>query len=64
MEEAVEQLKQMCLENKDYFDNHYQIHLKPLKENDMVLLHNTIKDADLSSSNTLHFYWLGPYHVH
>ena len=30
----------------------------------MVLLHNTVKDADLSSSNTLRFRWLGPYRVH
>lgn len=64
MEEAIKHLRQMCLENKDYFDDHHQIHLNPLKKNDMVLLHNTVKDANLSSSNTLHFHWLGPYCIH
>ena len=64
MEEAVERLKRMRMENKDYFDSLHQIRFEPLKENDMVLLHNTVKNADLSSSNTLRFRWLGPYRVH
>ena len=52
------------MENKDYFDSLHQICFELLKENDMVLLHNTVKDVDLSSSNTLRFRWLGPYRVH
>ena len=64
MEEAVKQLKRMCMENKDYFDSLHQIHFELFKENDMVLLHNTVKDVDLSSSNILWFYWLGPYCIH
>ena len=43
----------MYMENKDYFDSLHQICFEPLKENDIVLLHNTVKDADLLSSNTL-----------
>ena len=43
----------MCMENKDYFDSLHQICFKLFKKNDMVLLHNTVKDVDLSSSNTL-----------
>ena len=53
MEEAVKQLKRIYMENKDYFDSLHQIHFEPLKENNMVLLYNTVKNADLSSSNTL-----------
>ena len=64
MEEAVKQLKRIYMENKDYFDSLHQIHFEPLKENNMVLLYNTVKNADLSSSNTLWFHWLGPYHIH
>ena len=64
MEEAVEWLKRICMENKDYFDNLHQICFELLKENNMVLLHNTVKDVDLSSLNTLWFCWLGPYHIH
>ena len=52
------------MKNKDYFDSLHQICFKPLKENDMVLLHNTVKDMDLSSLNILQFCWLGPYCVH
>ena len=52
------------MKNKDYFDSLHQICFELLKENDMVLLYNTVKDADLSSSNTLQFHWLGPYCVH
>ena len=54
----------MCMENKDYFNSLHQIHFELLKENDMILLHNTVRDADLSSSNTLQFCWLGPYCIH
>lgn len=53
MEEAVERLKRMHIKNKDYFDNLHQIRFEPLKDNDMVLLHNMVKDADLLSSNML-----------
>ena len=53
MEEAVKQLKRIHMENKDYFDNLYQIHFKLLKKNDIVLLHNTVKDVDLLFLNTL-----------
>ena len=53
MEEAVKQLKRMHMENKDYFNSLHQICFELLKENDIILLHNTVKDADLSSSNTL-----------
>ena len=64
MEEAVKQLKRICMENKDYFDSLHQICFELLKENDMVLLHNTVKDVDLLSLNILWFCWLGPYCVH
>ena len=53
MEEAVKQLKRICMENKDYFDSLHQIHFELLKENDMVLLYNIVKAVDLLSSNTL-----------
>ena len=53
MEEAVKQLKRMCMENKDYFNSLHQIHFELFKENDIVLLYNTVKDTDLSSSNIL-----------
>ena len=53
MEEAVEQLKRIYMENKDYFNSLHQIHFESLKENNMVLLHNTVRDVDLSSSNIL-----------
>ena len=49
MEEAVEWLKRIYIENKDYFNSLHQICFKLFKENDMVLLHNTVKDMDLLS---------------
>ena len=41
------------MKNKDYFNSLHQICFKLLKENDMVLLYNIVKDMDLSSLNTL-----------
>ena len=53
MEEAVEQLKRIYMENKDYFNSLHQICFKLLKKNNIILLHNIVKDADLLFSNTL-----------
>lgn len=64
MEEVVLQLNQKCFNNKEYFNDRHQIWTKPLKENNPVLLHNTLKDTDMSTDNTLQFQWLGPYQIH
>lgn len=64
MEEAMLRLQRMRFNNKEYFDSIHRVLQESLSPDDMVLLHNTIKEADLSRNNTLRFRWLGPYRIH
>ncbi|KJF59950.1 uncharacterized protein CIMG_12629 [Coccidioides immitis RS] len=53
----------MCARNKEYFDNTHNIQTNPLLPGDLVLLHNTKEEQNMSRNNTLHFQWLELYRV-
>jgi len=50
-------------EGKEYFDDSRRIRSEPINEGDLVLLHNTQRDKDMTRSQKLSFKWLGPYRV-
>ena len=50
-------------EGKEYFDNARRIRSEPVKEGDLVLLHNTQREKDMTRLQKLSLKWLGPYHV-
>ncbi|KMP07193.1 hypothetical protein CIRG_06874 [Coccidioides immitis RMSCC 2394] len=54
VEAAHDQLR-MRARNKEYFDYTYNIRTNPLQPGDLVLLHNTKGEWDVSRSNTLRF---------
>ena len=49
--------------NKEAFDEKVNIQSTSIKEDDLVLMHNTKNERDMLRNNTLRFQWLGPYHI-
>jgi ribosomal protein S28E/S33 len=39
------------------------LHSTPIKVEEIVLLHNTIREKDMSREQKMYFRWLGPYRV-
>ena len=52
----------MQLERKEYYHKKYSIQHKELAANDVVLLHNTRREKNLS--HKLAFKWLDPYQIY
>jgi hypothetical protein len=50
-------------EGKEYFDRTRRIRAEPIRAGDLVLLHNTQREKDMTRQNKLNFRWLGPYRV-
>jgi hypothetical protein len=50
-------------EGKEYFDEIRQIRSQSIGIGDLVLLHNTQREKDMTRLNKLSFKWLGPYRV-
>jgi hypothetical protein len=50
-------------EGKEYFDSTKRIRAEPIRAGDLVLLHNTQREKDMTRQNKLNFRWLGPYRV-
>jgi hypothetical protein len=48
-------------EGKEAFDLRHRIRSKPLKEGDIVLRHDLVREIDMSLRRKLDFRWLGPY---
>lgn len=62
--EAAHRLERMRERNQEYFDNTHTLRLKPLEVNNLVLLHNTKLDKELTSDRKLQYRWVGPYVIH
>ena len=61
--EAMLRLNRLREQNKEYLDAHKNLRTGPLQEKDMVLLHDTRLEDDLTSKNKLRFRWTGPYRI-
>lgn len=61
LEEAILHLQCMRLKRKEWHDLRYGIRNKELAIRDIVLLHNTRHEKDMSRK--LFFKWLGPYRI-
>ena len=61
--EAQDRLRRRREEGKEYFDDTHRIRVEELKEGDLVLLHNSQRQKDMSRLNKLSFKWLGPYRI-
>jgi hypothetical protein len=48
-------------EGKEAFNIRYKIRAKPLKEGDIILYYNLVREVDMSLYKKLDFRWLGPY---
>ena len=48
-------------EGKEYFNEIRRIRLRPIAVDDLVLLHNIIREKDITRSNKYIFKWLGSY---
>src|SRR5271155_5078787 len=48
---------------KEAFDDHHSIRKREVKEGDLVLLHNSARQKDMSRQAKMSFRWLGPYRV-
>ena len=49
-------LQRMQLKNKKFFDDNHRIWTEEIKNDDLILLHNTKRDTDMSAKLTFH--WL------
>ena len=62
-EEVRLRLRRVREEGKERFDATHVLHAEPFKVGNLVLLHNTMREADMSSEQKMHFRWLGPYKI-
>jgi hypothetical protein len=65
MKEAKFYLQRQRMEDKEKFDDTHRLHSEvAISVGDLVLLFNSVRAVDMSSSKKLRFRWLGPYRVH
>ena len=53
--DTIIRLQRLRAQNKEYHDSHRNLRIAPLKEKDLVLLHNTRLEDDITSRNKLRF---------
>jgi hypothetical protein len=63
LEEAQLRQRRKREEGEEYFDGTRNLRPEVIKVIDLVLLHNTQRDKDMTRLNKLKFRWLGPYRV-
>lgn len=61
LEQARLHLQRVRESNKDYFDGNHRLRAEDFNVGDLVLLHNTKLDKDMS--HKLAFKWLGPFRI-
>lgn len=64
VEEAILRMNRLKDQNAGYFDDTHSLRRQPLAIDDYVLLHDSLKDYDMTSTQKLRFRWLGPYRIH
>ena len=63
IEDAVLRLQRLRDQNKEFQDAHRNLRVSPLQKDELVLLHDTRLEDDLTSKNKLRFRWTGPYRI-
>lgn len=64
LEEAILHLQRRRMDGKEDFDDTHQIRVAELEKGDLILLHDTKRDAVMSTAVKLAYRWLGPYRIH
>ena len=64
LEEAILHLQRRRMDGKEDFDDTHQIRVAELEKGDLILLHDTKRDAVMSTAVKLAYRWLGPYRSH
>jgi hypothetical protein len=62
-EEIALRLRRNREQGKENFDDTHVLHSEPFEVGDLVLLHNTMREGDMSREQKMRFRWLGPYRV-
>jgi len=62
-EEISLRLRRAREEGKEHFDATHVLHTSPFEAGEMVLLHNTMREGDMSRDQKMLFRWLGPYRI-
>jgi len=63
MEDAVLHVRRTREANKDYFNDRNSVRAQPLAVDQIVLLHDTRREDDMTSFQKLRFRWVGPYRI-
>jgi hypothetical protein len=62
-EEITLRLRRNREQGKEDYDATHVLHPKPFQVGDLVLLHNTQREGDMTREQKMRFRWLGPYRV-
>jgi hypothetical protein len=62
-EEITLRLRRNREQKKENFDSTHVLHPEPFQVGDLVLLHNTQREGDMTREQKMRFRWLGPYRV-
>jgi hypothetical protein len=63
LREAAMRLRRARTEGKESFDGTRQLRQAEIREGDLVLLHDAVREVDMSRRRKLDFRWNGPYRV-
>ena len=64
VKDAVARTDRMRQAKKEYWDDNKDIRKHEIKEGDLVLMWNSVREVDMSRDRKLDTRWLGPYRVH
>jgi hypothetical protein len=62
--DAVSKTMRMRAARKEYWDDTKEIRREDMREGDLVLLWNSLREIDMSRDKKLDARWLGPYRIH
>jgi hypothetical protein len=63
VEDGLLRLERLRTQNQQYLDERRVLRTSPLRERELVLLHDTRLEDDLTAANKLRFRWTGPYRI-
>ena len=63
LEEATNKLRRSRIENGAIFDEKKRLRSEPLQKGDYVLLHDAVREVDMSRVKKLDYRWRGPYQI-
>ena len=62
-EEITLRLRRNREQSKESYDATHVLHPEPFAVGDLVLLHNIMREGDMTREQKMRFRWLGPYQV-